>query len=118
MAVIKHRPFHSFTNPFAAGTSPEQSLEDLVDYSFLALSSWAADRGHPRKNSETPLEFASRLSALFASLKDHPHQLALLVVMRAYASGVLPAHSLETLENLWDNLCSAMPLVTAPTEGA
>jgi hypothetical protein len=103
------RPFSSFSNPFADGTGEGRSAEELVKYSFAALEAWAADRNHPRRPDETPLEFTSRLGNMFVSLEGHPRRLALLVVRLAYADGILPADARQTLEFFWDNLTSTMP---------
>src|SRR5262249_21575957 len=70
----RHKPFTSFSNPFADGTGEGRSVEELVEYSFAALEAWANDRNHPRQPYETPLEFATRLGTTFPSLEGQPHK--------------------------------------------
>jgi hypothetical protein len=112
------RPFASFSNPFGNGTGAERPIEELIEYSFAALESWASDRNHPRQQHETPLEFASRLSNTFPGLQGEAQKLAVLVVRLAYANGAMPSDARETLEFFWDHLTSTMPTgePAAPTE--
>jgi hypothetical protein len=103
------RPFASFSNPFSDGTGEARPVEDLIEYSFMALESWAHDRNHPRQPHETPLEFASRLSNTFPGLHSQAQKLSLLVVRLAYANGAMPEDARETLEFFWDHLTATMP---------
>jgi len=105
----ERRPFTSFSNPFADGTSEGRSVEELIGYTFAALEAWAADRDHGRRPDETALEFASRLTNTFHSLEGDAQKLAILVVRLAYANGKLPADARETLDQVWDRLTSTMP---------
>jgi hypothetical protein len=103
------RPFTSYSNPFANGTGEGRAIDELIEYSFNALESWACDRNHPRRPDETPLEFASRLSNTFPSLQGQAQKLAVLVVRLAYANGTMPKDARETLEFFWDHLTATMP---------
>jgi Domain of unknown function (DUF4129) len=103
------RPFTSFTNPFADGTGEGRAVEELIEYSFTALESWAFDRNHPRRPDDTPLEFGSRLSNMFPGLQGQAQKLAVLVVRLAYANGTLPPEARQTLEFFWDHLTASMP---------
>ena len=107
--VIPKRPFHSFTNPFADGSAAGRPIEELIQYSFAALEAWANDRNHPRLPSETALEFASRLSSMFASLGNDAHRLAVLVARLAYAQDTISRDTLPILEQFWDRVTALMP---------
>ncbi len=107
--VIPKRPFHSFTNPFADGSAAGRPIEELIQYSFAALEAWANDRNHPCLPSETALEFASRLSSMFASLGNDAHRLAVLVARLAYAQDTISRDTLPILEQFWDRVTALMP---------
>ena len=99
-------PFTSFSNPFADGTAPGRSPDDLVRYSFEGLEAWAGDRDSARRADETAMEFAHRLGTQFGWLREDAGKLTLLVARMAYASGNLPANTRDTLDHFWDRLTS------------
>ena len=87
--VERPRPFDDYRNPFADGTATRQSPEALVRYSFAALEAWAYEQDLPRRDDETPLEFAHRLGESMPRVEDEtlrPHGLR-----PPAASGGLPA---------------------------
>ncbi len=53
--------FADFVDPFASRLAERWPAETLVQYTFAALEAWARDRGEPRQQWDTPLEFAERL---------------------------------------------------------
>src|SRR5207247_1714438 len=74
-----HLPFRTFSNPFTDGSSNTRPPEELIQYSFQAMESWAADRGKPRTNDETPFEFASRMTETYPAFETDANRLAGLV---------------------------------------
>lgn len=104
--VEARAPFAAYSNPFSDGTASGRSPEDLVRYTFQAFEAWAGDRGMPRSDDETPLEFAARVGDQFVWLRPHARKLALLVAQMAYAHGNLPADSREILAEFWERVTS------------
>ena len=91
-------------NPFADGSATHQSPEALVRYSFAALEAWAAEKATPRRQDETPIEFAERLSAERPAFEDDARQFALLYARLAYARRRLTDASKPQVERFWDAL--------------
>jgi hypothetical protein len=91
-------PFSSYRNPFLSGE--RRPLPELVRYTFAAMESWAAERGHPRQPEETPGEFARRLQQ--ATELGSAVALAGLLGRVEYGSGRLPANGHEAVRAFWD----------------
>lgn len=109
-------PFHTFSNPFEDGTAGGRDPEELVEYTFSALDSWAWDRGHGRQPTETPLEFAARLGEEFTDFAASLRRLATLYARVAYATGPLPADTPQFLEQFWDQLIHGADVVAVGAE--
>jgi len=112
--VERPRPFDDFRNPFADGTAAGQSPESLVRYSFAALEAWAYEQDLPRRDDETPLEFAHRLGESVPRVEGETRQLAGLYVRMAYARRRLPETCRPTIEQFWRRLDrAAVPRTSA-----
>jgi hypothetical protein len=101
------RPFANFTNPFSDGSAAARSPEELVRYSFAALEAWAYEHDLPRRDDETPLEFAARLGSVVTALEAGAGQLATLYAQWAYARRRLPEASRSQIEHFWQSLEAA-----------
>lgn len=49
-------------DPFKSGAAQRMPLNELIQYSFHGLQRWSESRGFVLEESETPIEFAERLS--------------------------------------------------------
>jgi hypothetical protein len=105
--IRRPRPFADFRNPFADGGAAGRSPEELVRYSFAALQAWAADRGGPRRDDETPLEFAARLAGETPAVEAEVRQLVGLYARLAYGRRRLPESSRAAVEQFWRRLEAA-----------
>jgi Domain of unknown function (DUF4129) len=101
------RPYATFHNPFHDGRAGRMSVKELLCYSFAALQSWARERGYPRQQGETPLEFAARLCDEQPALEAPVRRLTNLYVRAVYAPEVLPDTCVELVEQFWGQLESA-----------
>jgi hypothetical protein len=101
---VRPPPFRAFSNPFIDGTAPTRDPVELTQYTFQALDSWAWDHGCGRDPTETQLEFAARLAALFPELSDSFLRFGQLCAGVSYSGNPPPADTLATLESLWDGL--------------
>lgn len=101
---LRPPPFTAFSDPFADGTASGRDPADLVAYTFAALDSWAWDRGHGRRDDETPLEFAARLADGYPDLGADLRRFASRYARVAYADGPPPSDTLRVLEQVWDQL--------------
>jgi hypothetical protein len=79
-------------------------VPELVDYTFLALDSWAWDRGSGREPMETPLEFARRLGEEFPDLAELLSRFAKAYARVTYSEFPLPDDTLAMLEEVWEGL--------------
>ncbi|PQO38111.1 DUF4129 domain-containing protein [Blastopirellula marina] len=102
------RRFSSFRNPFQDPTWKKKPAEEWVRYSFAALEAWADERGHARKEEQTPGEFAVMLEQHFDDLTENVRRAADLYGQVAYGSGKAPGETLEILRQLWQNLNRAV----------
>jgi hypothetical protein len=102
------QPFSSFTNPFRNGSTPRQSPEELVRYSFEALEAWGREHDLSRTPEETALEFARRIGQSTPPLDTDVKRLAGLYVRAAYGQGSLGQTSIPTLQQFWERLESVM----------
>jgi hypothetical protein len=94
---VRPPPFSEYSNPFADGSAETRDTGELIAYTFEALDAWAWDRDAGRAPTETPMEFAERLSAEFAPL-------AVLVTRSAYSELPLPKNALAVLESAWEQM--------------
>ncbi|RCS54505.1 DUF4129 domain-containing protein [Bremerella cremea] len=98
------RRFASYRNPFQDPAWKKKPAEEWVRYSFSALEAWADERGHARKEEQTPGEFALMLEQHFDELTENVRRAAELYGQVAYGSGKAPGETLEILRKLWQNL--------------
>jgi hypothetical protein len=96
--------FASFTNPFATGDAQQTSLKELVTYTFRALEAWSQDRGRPRGDEQTPLEFAHMVASAEPDLGADAKDVCELYCRLAYGNGQLPRQSRDVLERFWQEL--------------
>jgi len=75
-----------------------------VKYSFAALEAWAFERDLPRRQDETPLEFADRVGAEVPAVEKDAQQLTGLYARLAYAGKRLPETSRSQVEAFWQTL--------------
>ncbi len=95
--------FADFVDPFLSGRVNRYTPAQLVSYTFHALEAWAREHGCPRRPEETPHEFAQNVGLRSAPLAAGARRLAELYCQLAYASGRLPASSVEQLRQLWQS---------------
>jgi hypothetical protein len=98
------RPFAVFANPFANGAASNMSPDDLVQYTFDAVQSWAAERGLGRHADETPFEFTERLVHELPELQEGLEALAEAYGRMAYAGVRLPEAVRSPMQALWARL--------------
>ena len=101
---VRPPPFHEFSNPFADGSAERRFPAELVDYTFLALDSWAWDRDLGRDPHETPLEFCSRLAEAFPEIGEALGQFAKVYARVTYSMTEPPAETLAVLEQMWEGM--------------
>jgi hypothetical protein len=104
VAPARPRPFVSFHNPFVDGSAENFPPDEVVRYTFMALQSWAWERGLGRQPQETPLEFAARIGIEVPGLEADARRLAALYARAVYARGSLPADSLAAVRQFWERL--------------
>jgi hypothetical protein len=102
--TARPRPFASFQNPFTDGRADHLPPDEVVRYTFVALQSWAWERGLARQPQETPLEFAGRIGLEMPGLDADARRLAALYARAVYARGTLPASSLGAVRQFWEKL--------------
>jgi hypothetical protein len=90
----------------------------LVVYTFQALEAWAREMGLPREPFETPVEFATRLSAEFPPLGPGIRHLAETYARIAYARNLTVAVQYPLLEQLWSLLSEEKLRQTAQVASA
>lgn len=100
------RPFAAYADPFAAGWADRWSPDQLVRYSFAALEAWARERGCPRGPEQTPREFADTIGDRSPRMKGPCLTMAELYCRVAYAGGGLPADTMASLREFWQQLTS------------
>jgi hypothetical protein len=104
LAPVRPPPFHAYSNPFADGTAEDRDPAELIAYTFEALDAWSWDRDAGREPTETPLEFALRLSEAFPDHAEMFTKLATLYTRLAYSTLPLPANALAVLEEAWEQM--------------
>jgi hypothetical protein len=98
------RPFSDYPDPFLTGRADGMSPGELVRYSFEALEAWAREHDLPRKDPQTPAEFARRLADEIPRLEQGVHRLTGYYASLAYARGKVPETCREPLRRLWLDL--------------
>src|SRR5579872_344949 len=104
LGPVRPPPFHEFPNPFADGSANRREPAELVDYTFLALDSWAWGRECGREPTETPLEFARRLGEAFPELAEILSRFAKSYARVTYSVFPLPDNTLAMLEEMWEGM--------------
>ena len=112
--TLSARPFASFQNPFASGLATNRSIDELVRYSFQAVESWSRERGYPRSENQTPLEFARVVADLDPGMRTSVVRLGNLYSYTAYANRTLKPSDLPYLKELWKQLEAAPPPAPLP----
>ena len=112
--VVPRRSFASFANPFRGSSAEQFTPDELVAFSFHALEAWAFEAGHPRREDQTPIEFAKVLSRSVPDLGPSAKAFAQLVNQSAYAPGTLDRSCLKTVKQLWDQLDRGRIAAAAP----
>lgn len=107
--VRQRQAFSAFVNPFQDPRWKGRPLEEWIRYSFSAVEAWADERGHGRKEEQTPSEFAAMLEHQFVDLNHAVRQAAELYGQVAYGSGKAPGETVEILRNLWQRLRATQP---------
>ena len=105
--AVSYRPFNSFGDPFLTGRAEIMSPQELVRYSFDALQAWARERGMPRRDDETPLEFAQRVAEVAPALGPDALQLGNYYAAAAYAPWSLKDSCRDSLRQFWLSLAEA-----------
>lgn len=95
-------PFSSYANPFQSGE--QLSGVYIVERTFAALESWAAEAGVSRLPDETSREFVARLVASRPRLGKHPVQAANMLDQVMFAGWKPTISDLQPLEQLWRSL--------------
>jgi hypothetical protein len=90
-----------FSDPFQTGQAARMTLAELVCYTFDGLRVWAQARGFKANPSETPLEFAERLSEHEPALTHELRRLSSYYSHVAYANQGPPEESVTVLKSLW-----------------
>lgn len=106
------RPFASFHNPFANGATTHESPAAVVRYSFEALEAWGREHGLPRRDEQTPHEFAQQIAPQAPHMAAETMQLADLYNQAAYAGAAMPDTTLPQLRAFWQKLAGAPSAVT------
>ena len=92
-------PFHTFANPFAAGSG--WSREQMVRYMYQAVLSWGYEHRVVRREDETPEEFTRRLFRRFPEQQELISNLGMLYNRIAYARGAVSQAELKPMTELW-----------------
>ena len=92
-------PFHTFANPFAAGSG--WSREQMVRHMYRAVMSWGYEHRVVRREDETPEEFIRRLFLRFPEQQELISKLGMLYNRIAYARGAVSEAELKPMTELW-----------------
>ncbi len=96
------RSFASYPNPFDDGTADQRDGVELIRYSFAALEAWSREQGQPRREGDTPLEFAKTVGDLDRDLIQPAGRLAALYSRLAYAKRSKTGQEKEIAKAVWD----------------
>ncbi len=92
-------PFHTFANPFAAGSG--WSREQMVRYMYRAVLSWGYEHRVVRREDETPEEFIRRLARRYPEQQEYLSLLGVFYNRIAYARGAVSQAELKPMTELW-----------------
>lgn len=97
----KKKPFADFRHPFRSNLGLD--AKQIVIYTFAALEALGRELGHPRRDDETPNEFAVRLAGNVRQL--HPDSIRLSEAYCRLVFGQGTGQIAERdLQTLWDKL--------------
>lgn len=93
---------YRFTNPFRDPQLKERlSPADLIRYSYGALMAFAQDAGFPRRDDQTPYEFAVNLPEGLSMLAKPTRELTILFVRAEYAPQKVTPQDIAALKRFW-----------------
>lgn len=102
---VKDRPSlasYRFRNPFRdPALRARLSPAELVRYSYGALMAFANDAGFPRRDDQTPYEFALNIPETVPRLVQPTRQLTELLVRAEYAPQTITAEDIARLQRFW-----------------
>lgn len=91
-----------FKNPFRdPGLKSRLSPQELVRYSYSALIALAQDAGFPRRENQTPYEFAATLPEKLPNLSKPTRDLTEMYVRTEYAEQPVTQQDMATLQTFW-----------------
>lgn len=76
-------------------------IKDHVQHAYAALCALAADLGVPRRDDETPYEFADRMPRRLGSLRKDARALSRLYVVAAYSPLKMDERTRDQLRRFW-----------------
>jgi hypothetical protein len=93
---------YRFTNPFRdPQLRARLSPADLIRYSYGALMAFAQDAGFPRRDDQTPYEFAVNLPEGLSMLAKPTRELTILFVRAEYAPQKVTPQDVAALKRFW-----------------
>jgi hypothetical protein len=101
-----------FTNPFANKRLLEElSPKEVVEYAYTGLLDYAEYIRCPRKEHQTPYEYARLLPQPLEHLKEEVVSLTQLYVQASYTPQEITREHLRDVERVWDKLNAEMQAV-------
>jgi len=92
----------SFANPFdAEGNLREVSAEEAARLSYQAILAFTRELGIPRREDETPLEYARRMSKALPQIRMQVQTATLMFTRVEYACKSLQADDIARMRSLW-----------------
>lgn len=102
--VAPPKAFTEFLDPYETGSWENQTVPQLVGYSFQAFEAWGRDRQCPREADQTPSEFARHIGRMDKQVGPVAKQMAELYSQVAYAKGQASPASHDLLRKFWITL--------------